>query len=330
MGMHPESSSITLRRDLSQTAQEFDDELAAGGLIADRVAPINKVGEATAGYPIINRENFQTEDDTKRNDDGTYNFIDGKFGKGTYSVDDHGLSTILDDAAKRRYATFLDFENAMTRILQWRIKMARERRTATMVMDTAVYTPNNAATTWATAASADPAADVEAGVLAIKQNSGIPRSMISFICPRTDFNLLCKCAAIIDQVKYTFSGNDGVRPAYLKPKHIAAILELKEVIVPDGAYNSKPEGETASMTSVWGSGKAMLAVLAKGPDTPLEFPAAWRTMLWTEDSPIFPVFERYYSNDRRGEVLRARAQTDEVSTAEANLLTYMIDTLAAS
>ena len=324
------STNATLRKDLTQVASEYDAELAQQGFIGDIVAPTFKVDEAAANYPIITRENFLKKNDDKVGQDGKYNRIDSTFDSGSYDCEDRGLEDVMGDKIRRRYSTFIDCEKARTIITTHQVKLNRECRIASLVMNTSVHTPHNAATSWATAASADPASDIETAIEAIVAKTGLPRSMISLICPRTDFKLLCATASIKDQVKYTFGENNGVRPAVLKPLHIATILQIGQVLVPELSYDTAAEGETESLSKIWGSGKAMVAILASRADAPLEIPAAWRTMLWVKDSPQYPVVERYYSDEVRAEVLRVRANTDEVATAEADLLTYLIDTLAAS
>jgi hypothetical protein len=324
------STTATLRKDLSQIASEYDAELAQQGFIGDIVAPINKVEEPAASYPIITRENFLKKDDDTVSEKSGYNFIESVFDSGSYDCEDRGLSDKLYDKVQRRYSSFLDCERARTIITTHKVRLNREYRISQLVMNTSIYTPNNAATSWATAANADPASDIETGIEAIVAKTGISRSRITLICPRTDFKLMCATAAIKDQVKYTFGENNGVRPAVLKPLHLATILEIGQVLVPELSYDTAPEGQTESLSKIWGSGKAMLAVLSPRADAPLEIPGAWRTMLWSKDSPVFPVVERYYDDNFRAEILRVRANTDEVATAEANLLTYMIDTLRAS
>jgi hypothetical protein len=323
------STTATLRKDLTQVATEYDAELAQQGFIGDIVAPFFKVQEAAAQYPIIVRENFLKKNDDRVSDKSGYNRIDSTFDAGSYDCEDKGLEDVLSDKVQRRYGSFLDCERARTIITTHQVKLCREARVASLVMNTSIYTPHNATVSWATAASADPAADVESGILALTR-IGIPRSMITLICPRTDFNLLCATTAIKSQVQYTFGENNGIRPAVLESRHIAAILKIGQVLIPELSYDTASEGVTESLSQIWGSGKAMLAVLAPRADAPLEMPAAWRTMLWVKDSPQYPVVERYRDEPVRAEVLRVRANTDEVATAEANLLAYMIDTLRAS
>ncbi|HUU83922.1 MAG TPA: hypothetical protein VM243_10505 [Phycisphaerae bacterium] len=317
---------MTLRQDLSAVAYEYADEVARRSFIGQRVAPLFGVAQDEAAYPIISRENFLKPETDARANDGTYNFIDGQFGSGTYKCEEHGLSSLLDDRRKKKYRNFIDFEEADTRMLVHKLLLNHERRVASMVINATTFTAHAPATVWSTSASATPTTDIETGLQTIRQGSGMPPETVSLILSHTDFVEMCKTTDVLNLVSYTFSANQGVRPAILKPMHIATILGIKEVLVGVSAYDTTEEGVAVSASGVWGTGYAMLAVLADSADQPLELPSAFRTMLWTEDSPEFPVMERYYDNDRRGEVLRARLDSDEVLTADANLLTYLLST----
>ena len=52
--------------------------------------------------------------------------------------------------------------------------------------------------------------------------------------------------------------------------------------------------------------------------------AAARTIIWDVDAPDFPVMESYRDETVRGDIVRARMDTDEVLTAELNLLAYKL------
>jgi len=324
MTMRKESGT-TLRRDLTEASWEYADRLAQQGFIGLKVAPLHEVGEMSASYPVMKVENFVTIEETARNNQGKYNEADGEFGSGSYSCEDRGLQGNLSDANVRQYASFLDLEMAKTRVLTHKVLLAQEKRISDLVMDSSTFTYNSADTTWATAASATPLADIETGMDTIHQKTGIPKEMMTVILGSTDFTLLCKCDEVIDQVKYTYSGDQGVRPSRLKPMHIATILQCKQVLVGFSGYNSKVEGETMSVSGVWPDDYCMVAVIAD-EGAPLEEPSAFRTMLWTPDSPQNPVVERWYSDDYRGQRIRVRHNVDEVATAEADLLTYLINT----
>jgi len=129
-------------------------------------------------------------------------------------------------------------------------------------------------------------------------------------------------ASVIDRIKYSYP---GLVPGQLTAQIMAAILGIKQVLVAGSAYDTKEEGIAPALTQVWAAGSAWLTILAE-PESPINVPSAARTMLWTGDSPDLIVAETYRSEEVRGEVLRVRQNTDEVLTAEADLMTYEITT----
>ncbi len=318
--MRPESTSVTLRRDLTETAQEYAAGKAVKKFIGPQIAPISEVGEAEASYPIMNRENFKKVDDDERAEDGAYNRITGEFGKGSYECVDRGLEYVLDDRRRKRYKTWVDFEQAATRILYFRLMMAHERRIAALTLNNGSFTLNGAATAWSDSSNAVPLTDLQTGIEALEDNCGVDASDLSLIIPRADFKEMMATTQVTNLVKYTYPGE---RPFLLKPNQVASMLQIKEVLIAKGAYDSAPEGETESHSQVWTAGASMLAVLADGPEMELEEgPQLARTLLWTEDSPEFPVMERYRDDAKRAEVLRARFDYDQVLIGALDLFGY--------
>ena len=126
--------------------------------------------------------------------------------------------------------------------------------------------------------------------------------------------------AITEQVKYTYP---GIRPAQLRPDQFAAILGIKQVLLATGAYDSAIEGETESNSQIWTAGIMYLALLAEDND-PLEVPSAFRTMLWTASAPELPVVETYREEKVAADIVRMRDDTDEVATAEVDLMAQKI------
>lgn len=313
------SSTATLRQDLAAVAMEYNATAAQTMFIGQRVAQLCRVGEPAANYPIITRENFLKTPDTKRSAKGGYNRTEGEFDTGLYSCEEHGLEAPLDDAKVRRYASFFDMETAETRRLYHNLLLDHERRVKAAWTG---FTAHAASVAWATAASAVPITDILAGCRTLEQNCGMPRSLFSLIVSQLDFQYLSMAASVTDRIKYSYP---GLVPGQLTAQIVAAILGIKEVLVGGSAYDTTEEGVAASLTQVWASGKAWLAVLA-APDSPLETPSAARTMLWTGDSSDLVVVETYRDETTRGDVVRVRQNTDEVLTAEVDLLAYEITT----
>ena len=59
MAIGPETTSVIFRRDLTQTAREFDDSAAASLFVAERMAASFPVMETTGRFPVWTRENFK-------------------------------------------------------------------------------------------------------------------------------------------------------------------------------------------------------------------------------------------------------------------------------
>jgi hypothetical protein len=317
--MRPTSSTATLRRDLAAAAMEYDADAARMMFIGQRLAPLCLVGEPSAKYPILTRENFLKTVETRRAKDGRYNRSEGEFDTGTYDCEEHGLEAPLDDAKVRRYASFFDMEQAETRRLYHNLLLDHERRVRAAWTG---FTAHAATTAWANAASAVPIQDILTGCRTLEQNCGMPRSMFSLAVSQLDFQYLSNCASVTDRIKYSYP---GILPGQLTAQIVAAILGIKEVLVAGSAYDTKEEGITPSLSQVWASGSAWLAVLAAERSS-IDQPSAARTFLWTGDSPDLVVAETYREEGVRGDVLRVRQNTDEALTAEIDLLVYEITT----
>jgi len=315
-------SGVTLRRDLSAVANEFDDIQAREMFIGLRAAPVFRVGEESAYYPVICRETFRKPAETERASDGSYNRVSGEFGSGTYSCEEHGLEYLIDDKRRKRYQSFFDAESAAVRILRHQILMAQERRISSLILDSSTFTANSVSTAWATVASSVPLTDVTTGCETLEDNCGIGRENYTLIVPRTEYKYLCTTDSILGRIKYVAP---GVTRGMLTTQLLAEFFGIKQVLVAGGSYDSAGEGVAESMSQIWSTGYAMLCVIA-GEGDPLEMPSIARTMLWAEDSPENVVVETYRDEKRRSDVVRMRHNVDEVLTADADLLGYLLST----
>lgn len=317
--MRPESTSAILRPDLTAVAQEYDAEKAATKFIGRRAAPIFNSPIYSTTYPVVKRENFVKRTEDGRAPDGSYNRITGEWGTGTFTCQDHGIEYPIDDERRRRYSRYIDAESAATRMLHFQALLNHEYRVAALYSG-AGLTNHNVTTAWTTTATAVPLADLRAGIDALSDACGAAPGDISLIIPRTDFHEMLACTTVNAKILYTYP---GMQPAELTAQQVAAMLGIKEVLVARGAIDSTEEGVAVSMGQLWTAAVMYLAVLA-GENDPLDAPSATRTIQWTEDSPEFPVIESYRDEKVRGDVLRERVNTDEVLTAEADLMAYKI------
>lgn len=317
--MRPDSSTVIFREGLSAEAREYDDIKAASRFIGRRVAPLAHVAAQSGEYPIMRRANFKKPANLKRADGGAYNRITGEFGKATYSTDEHGLEYPIDDRKRKRYANLFDAEKAATRTLRYQLLMGHEQRVSAMLA-AGGFTNTNVATAWSTVASAVPLTDIRTGLDAIADKCGAAQEDMSLIIPRADFREMLATTQINDKIKYSYP---GIQPALLTPNQIAAMLQIKQVIVASGVYDSKEEGITESNSQIWAAGVMYIALLCEENDD-LDVPAAARTILWDDESPELPIVETYREDKTRSDVVRSRDDTDEVLIGETDLFCYKL------
>lgn len=318
--MRPESTSVTFRGDLSAIANEYDDEQSASTFIGRRIAPVFKAEKSSGEYPIFNRENFKKRQNTSRAADGSFNRISGEFGKGTYNTEEHALEYPIDERKRALYAHLFSAEDAATRILRYQLLMDHEFRVRDM-MTGAGFTNHNVATAWSDTSNATPLTDLTTGIKALKKKCGVNKARISLIIHEDDLTEMVNTTQVIDKVKYTYP---GAQPAQLEPREIAAMLKIKEVIVLEGAYDSKEEGVAEVDATIWAAGVMYLCVLADGENAPLETPSLARTILWTKRSPSLPIMESYDEPKVDANIVRSRDDTDEVLLGEVDLFCYQL------
>lgn len=267
----------------------------------------------------MNRENFKKRSDTKRQSNGAYNRITGKFGKGTFDCEEHGLEYPIDDAKAAEFAQFFSAEQSAMEILRYQLLLDWEVR-ASALYSGGGFSNTNVTTAWSTTGSAVPFNDIQTGLEKLEDLNGAGPEDISLVIPRADFRELLLVDQVIDKSKFT---NPGIQPAFLNAMQIAAMLGIKEVIIARSSYDSKEEGIAESMTQIWTAGVMYLAVLANENDS-LEIPSAARTIIWQADALELPIMESYREEKLRSTIVRSRDHTDEVLQGETDLFVYKL------
>ena len=326
----PESSTTTLRPDLTVMAQEFAAAAAMSQFIGVRAAPVFLSPQAEGAFPVFRAANFRKPTnggDISRQEDGTYLRIRGEFGKGAFVSEDRGLEYPIDKRMLRRYATWFNCEQVATQQLMYQVALAREIRVAALYSG-ASLTSNSPDTVWSTSASAIPLDDIQTGLNTLQDNCGVPASGVSVIMPRADFREFLSTDQVNDKVKYTYP---GIQPANLSAELVAQMLGVKQVLIGTSSYDSKEQGIDASMSQVWTAGKVYLAVLAdsasNGSPGVLEEPSFARTAWWMDGAAEMPLIEVYEKEENRSRIVRLREDTDEfVQTESPDSMCYELTT----
>lgn len=320
--MRPESTTAAVRPVLTDFAEEYFVERARAKFIGLRAAPLFEANKRIAQYLEFNRQSFKKRVTTQtRAPGGAYNRITGQFGRKTYTCEENGLEYPIDDVLRDQYKEMFDAEVAATDILITQLLMGHEARVAALYSG-AGLSNTNVTTAWTSKSTAVPIADINTGLNTLNDANGSMPSDISLIIPRVDFQELQRVAEIVDLTKYIWSASTAI-PANIPPATVAMALGIKEILVAGGAYDNTEEGVAESDTLFWASGVMYLAVLAPSGSS-LRVPSQARTVIWTEDSPQFPTMESYREEQSRSDIVRARFQTDEVTTGDTDVMAYKL------
>ncbi|HYB94987.1 MAG TPA: hypothetical protein VEC39_08435 [Vicinamibacterales bacterium] len=311
------------RPDLGATLEEFNQEAARMGFIADRVAPAIDVSEPAANIGKLPLKALLIDGDTKRNSGGKYGRGEYEFEHFNYQTEEHGREEAVDDRLRKVFARYFDVERIAARRAQELILRKREIRVANLLFNATTWTGASLTTAitneWDDLTNATPINDMLAAIEKVFSGTGLmPNALIlnGFVLRN-----LMNCAQIVDRIKS--AGFDD--PKSISLPSLAKLLfpdvPDAQIIVAGAPKNTANPGQAASISRIWSNEYAMVAKVARTND-PREACVA-RSFHYTADgSELDGRVESYRDETVRGDVIRVRHETDEVVmyTAAAHLL----------
>lgn len=228
-------------------------------LVADDVLPRIPVDSPLFKWSQYNLGDAFTVPDTRVGRKGDVNEIDWTATEQSAFCQDFGLEDAIPFydlmAARAASATQgvypIDPEARSTELLSDLVLLAREVRTANLVMNAANYPASNLKTLsgtaqWNNPTTATPIADI----------TGSRDSMIirpnKMVMGRAVFTALSTNPTIVKAYNGT-SGDTGIVPQ----QFIANLFEMDEIIVGDGWLNTAKKGQAPTLTRVWGKSLVM-------------------------------------------------------------------------
>jgi len=316
-------TSATLRPDLAELVVEYDLESARAKYVARKVMPIFKSRTKNGEYPIFNQETLLQPADSDRAPGGGYSRLDADIESRPYKTSDKGYEFPLDDEEAKQYATYLDFESAMSLVLWDRFLLRHEVLVQTAL---ATATANTVTTSWSDTANATIMADVATAFNTLSDKTGKSKADLSVLMPRTDFGYAKNNGPIIDRIKYT---NPGVGSENMTAALLTALFGCKQVLVPEAPQNTSGKKKAAAFSQIWPAAAVYVFATVESEGASLRAPGLGRIILWTEDSPTYPVVETYRDETVRSKILRVRGNTAvQIQTDDIDLFCYKIDTTA--
>ena len=316
----PHPSTALSRPDLGGSLMEFDNEANRAGFIGLRVFPVFESARQNAEFGKFKIESLLQERDTTRAAGAGYARQQNQFTTDNFATREHGAEEPVDDRESKIYATYFDAEMVAARRARDVVLRNLEKRVKAKVQDTATWTgaalTTAVGTPWTMIATSTPITDVRGAVIKVYQNSGMLANRV--VLSWEIYQKLLDNTQILDRIK-SWGGDD---PLQVNKQTLARAFDVEEVVVGGGVFNSANEGQAASLSGIWANSSVMVCRVATGND--LKEPCIGRTIHWGEDgSSIGAAMESYRDESIRGDVVRARMDTDEkrLFTQAGHLLT---------
>ncbi|MBT3193745.1 MAG: hypothetical protein HN341_14455 [Verrucomicrobia bacterium] len=228
--------------------------------IAEQLAPVITVTKQSDKYFIYDKAYWFMDDADDDRAPGTRAPRSGyKLSTGDYLLKEIAHATpvpwkIADNADD----PLRMYEDASAYSMQMCL-LRRERRTATDLFATGKWatdvTGGTDFTKWSDFADSDPANDIATGQDAIQQNTGqLPNTLV---IGWEVWQQLRQHPDGLDRYKHTQTG-------ILTPEMVAQWLDIDRLIIGRAIYNSAREGQTASMSYIWGK-DALLSFVTSAP-----------------------------------------------------------------
>ena len=309
----PSSTLATLRPELAGSLMEFDLAMNMQGFVAQQVLPVTDVSYASGTYGKIPIEQLLDQRETARSPGAGYSRSGFTFTTESYACLENGAEEIVDDREAKMYADYFDAELVATARAYSAVMVNQERRVAAKLFNPTTYTgaslylDTSIPWTQATYSTSEPIDDVQFALDKIYQNTGLYGNVL--ICNRFVYRDLKRSEQIIDALVASGAGDRSTLRDITKAQ-IASALDLDDIIVAEGSRNTAAEGLAASVGQIWSSSYAMVARICKTGD--IREPGLGRIFHWSEDgSVIGGAVESYREEQKRGDVIRVRHDTDE-------------------
>jgi len=297
----PIPSDLHVDKYLTNLSVKYDQE--AQSFIAGKVFPVVGVLKQSDKYPVFPKGFFWRDLFRPRPLGGASPIVGYEVGEDSYICTEYSLAHAIDERVYANYDDPLDPRRAAVSMLTQQALIKRDRLWAATFFATGVWgaelqgvaaTPGAGEFVQFNQSASDPIGLVHARLDAVMGATGYrPNKIVMGVDVLTT---LLNHGDVIDRIKYTQFG--------MPSKDIlATLLQVDEILVPQGIYEAGPEGGTSDIGFIMNSKDMLLCYAAPQPG--IEVPSAGYTFAWTGLLPgtaafggVIEVFEekRYHSD----------------------------------
>lgn len=307
------TTHATPRADLGVAFHEFaTDEMT---FVAEQALPVLNVPKEAATIGVVARENARLVDNKHANG-GTFGRVHLTTEDKAYSCSDYGLEGPLTDRDREFYADDYDAEVETVGMVKTQMQIAKEVRVAAELFDPTTNFPSGTSELYTDVSSApwdaagsDVLGHVCDAVEQVRKNTGV-RADTMLIGPVTYKNLKKNTGILAKFV------SPGVVTAAIWKQYLAEILDLREILVADGVYNSAKEGQSFAASDIWSDDYALIYKKSRGGS--MASPGLGRTLRWVGPNGslmsgnVNEVVVTYREEQTESDVFRVREYVDEL------------------
>lgn len=235
-------SDVVIDPALSNVSVKYSNDT----FIADMVLPVVKVSKQTGKYYIYDKANLR-RDKSNRAAGSAANEIDfGLSLSGVFTCDDHALKGFVADEIQDQAEAALNPLIDETEVITEKLLIDREVAAAALLTSTANLTQNttlSGTSQWSDYSNSDPIGDIRTARTTIHTNTF--KKPNTLIMSKPVFDVLVDHPAIIERVKYSQLG-------VITEELLARVFQVEKVIVGEAGYNTAAEGQTDSLSYIWG------------------------------------------------------------------------------
>lgn len=283
--------------------------------ISEMIMPGIKVKERSGKFAKYGKDNLRIEDNIARAPGTQARTFDYSVSQGDYACAEHALEKIVPDEFMNNFDDPYDPKRDATTFCVDKIWLNQENALATDMADTAIMTSNTTLSgtdQWSDYVNSDPLSDIRTGRSTVKLATGqIPNVAVFGWSTWLQFQ---NHPDVIDRIKYV-----GTTSLEAVKKAVADLLEVQTVLIGTAIKNTANQGQSDSLSAVWGKHFWLLVVAQRPSIMTLSFGYTLKDV----DREV----DTYRDNARKGDVVRVRDSFDQV-LIDANLA-YLIKNAVA-
>lgn len=226
---------------LSNVSKAYKNEM----YVAELIMPVVTVKKQTGKYYQYDRAKFR-QNKTKRAAGAKANEVEYGLSTASFETEDHALKEKTPWEIIEQADNALDPETDAAENVTEQLMIDKEIALATSMASTTTITQNttlSGTSQWSDYTNSDPIGDVKTARQTVQKAIG--RKPNTLVLSKEVFDVLSEHPDVVEKIKYSQLGT-------ATEELLARLFKVDRVIVAEAIYNTATEGQTDSMSYIWG------------------------------------------------------------------------------